>query len=50
MSQAQDLAAVLSHALVSAAGVTIRNSYGDSLTLAGVTADTIATSSSVRFL
>ena len=37
MSQAQDLAAVLSQASSSAAGTTITDSTGDSLTLAGVT-------------
>ena len=37
MSQAQDLAAVLSYASSSAAGTTITDSTGDSLTLAGVT-------------
>jgi hypothetical protein len=37
MSQAQDLTAVLSHASSSAAGTTIADSTGDSLTLAGVT-------------
>jgi hypothetical protein len=37
MSQAQDLAAVLSHASSGTAGTTITDSAGDSLTLAGVT-------------
>ena len=37
MSQAQDLAAVLSYASSSTAGTTITDSAGDSLTLAGVT-------------
>jgi hypothetical protein len=42
MSQAQDLAAVLAHASSSAAGLTISDSDGDSLTLAGVTAAMVA--------
>jgi hypothetical protein len=42
MSQAQDLAAVLAHASGSASGLTISDSDGDSLTLAGVTAAMVA--------
>ena len=42
MSQAQDLAAVLAHASSGASGLTISDSHGDSLTLAGVTAAMIA--------
>jgi hypothetical protein len=42
MSQAQDLAAVLSHASSGAAGTTITDSAGDSLTLAGVTSTMIS--------
>jgi hypothetical protein len=42
MSQAQDLAAVLSYASSSTAGTTITDSTGDSLTLAGVTPATIS--------
>ena len=44
MTQAQDLAAVLSHSSSSSAGTTIHDSFGDSLTLAGMTAATIAAS------
>jgi len=50
MTQAQDLAAVLSHASMSAAGLIIRDSNSDSLTLAGVRVDLLATSSSIRFV
>jgi len=42
MSQAQDLAAVLAHSSSGPAGLTIRDSNGDSLTLLGVSAATIA--------
>ena len=42
MSQAQDLAAVLANATSSATGLTITDSEGDSLTLAGVTAAMVA--------
>jgi hypothetical protein len=42
MSQAQDLAAVLAKATSSATGLTITDSEGDSLTLAGVTAAMVA--------
>ena len=42
MSQAQDLAAVLSHASSGTAGTTIPDSTGDSLTLAGVTSAMIS--------
>jgi hypothetical protein len=42
MSQAQDLAAVLANASSSATGLTITDSEGDSLTLAGVTAAMVA--------
>lgn len=42
MTQAQDLAAVLSQATQNASGLTISDSHGDSLTLAGVTPSMIA--------
>jgi hypothetical protein len=42
MTQAQDLAAVLAHATESSSGLTISDSEGDSLTLAGLSASTIA--------
>ena len=42
MTQAQDLAAVLVHTTSGTSGITIADSHGDSLTLAGVTASTIA--------
>ena len=42
MTQAQDLAAVLSHATNGASGLTITDTDGDSLTLTGVTAAMIA--------
>ena len=42
MTQAQDLAAVLAHAKNGVSGLTISDSQGDSLTLAGVSAATIA--------
>ena len=46
MSQAQDLAAVLTNATSGAFGITINDSLGDSLTLAGITAATITTDAS----
>jgi hypothetical protein len=42
MTQAQDLAAVLAHANSGPSGLTISDSQGDSLTLAGVSAATVA--------
>ena len=42
MTQAQDLAAVLAHASNGPSGLTISDSHGDSLTLAGMSAATIA--------
>jgi serralysin len=42
MTQAQDLAAILAHAQSGSAGVTIVDSHNDSLTLAGLTASTLA--------
>ena len=42
MTQAQDLAAVLAKSTASATGLRIADSHGDSLTLAGLTAATIA--------
>jgi hypothetical protein len=42
MTQAQDLAAVLAHASSIASGLTISDSYGNSLTLSGVSSATIA--------
>jgi hypothetical protein len=42
MTQAQDLAAVLAHATESSSGLTISDSEGDSLTLAALSASTIA--------
>ena len=51
MSQSQDLAAVLSHATSSAGGVTIADTKGDSLALAGVSAATFtAHLSAVKFV
>jgi Peptidase M10 serralysin C terminal len=47
MTQAQDLAAVLAHASSGASGLTIADSHGDSLTLAGLTAATITANPSV---
>ncbi len=46
MSQAQDLAAVLSHAVANSGGTTITNSFGDSLTLTGLTPATITANAS----
>ena len=37
MTQAEDLAAVLSHATRTSSGLTISDTHGDSLTLAGLT-------------
>ncbi len=51
MTQAQDLAAVLSHVSLGSNGVTIGDKWGDSLTLAGVSAATlIANPSAVKFV
>ena len=47
MTQAQDLAAVLAHRASGPTGITIHNSSGDTLTLAGVATKTLATS--IRF-
>ena len=49
MTQAQDLAAVLGNATSSAGGLTIHDLFGSTLTLAGVTSNTLASSSSIRF-
>jgi serralysin len=51
MSQAQDLAALLSHARASASGLTIADSHGDQLTLLGVTAANLsANAGAVKFV
>ena len=50
MSQAQDLAAVLAKANSATSGITIRDSYGDALTLTGMTANSLAASSAIRFV
>ena len=51
MTQAQDLAAVLSQSSAGPAGLTIADSAGDSLTLAGVTASALAsTAAAVKFV
>ena len=42
MTQAEDLAAVMSHATRSAFGLTIHDTHGDSLTLLGVTPSLVA--------
>jgi len=42
MTQAQDLAAVMAHASRSGSGLTIFDTHGDSLTLAGVTPTMVA--------
>jgi hypothetical protein len=42
MTQAQDLAAVLSHVSRSSSSATIADSHGDRLTLVGVTEATLA--------
>jgi hypothetical protein len=42
MTQAEDLVTVMSHATRSASGLTIADSYGDSLTLTGVTPTMVA--------
>ena len=47
MTQAQDLAAVLAKSTENGTGLRIANSHGDSLTLAGLTAATIAADPSV---
>ena len=50
MSQAQDLAALLAHAASGSSGLTISDSHGDSLTLAGVSAATVAANpTAIRF-
>jgi hypothetical protein len=50
MTQAQDLAAVLAHAVGGSSGLTIADTTGDSLTLTGVSAATIAANpAAVRF-
>jgi hypothetical protein len=49
MTQAQDLAAVLGNATNGAGGLAIRDSLGDTLTLSGVTATTLASSSAIHF-
>jgi hypothetical protein len=50
MTQAQDLAAVLAKSTENATGLRIADSHGDSLTLAGLTAATIAANpSSITF-
>ena len=46
MTQAQDLAAVLSHSISSGGATTIDDSFGDSLVLTGLTATTIAANAS----
>jgi hypothetical protein len=46
MTQAQDLAAVLAHAVSSASGTTISDSHGDVLTLAGLTPAVISANAS----
>jgi len=50
MTQTQDLAAVISHAANLQSGFTITDSYGDKLALVGATANTLAGSSSIRFV
>ncbi|MGO9423386.1 hypothetical protein [Roseiarcus sp.] len=51
MTQAQDLAAVLSHVSTATSSATITDSNGDSLTLAGVTASTLAANpTAVKFV
>ncbi|HEY1780035.1 MAG TPA: M10 family metallopeptidase C-terminal domain-containing protein [Roseiarcus sp.] len=50
MSQAQDLTALLTHAASGSSGLTITDSHGDSLTLAGVSAATLAANpTAIRF-
>ena len=50
MSQTQDLTALLAHASSGSSGLTISDSYGDSLTLAGVSAATVAANpAAIRF-
>jgi hypothetical protein len=50
MSQAQDLSALLAHAASGSSGLTISDSHGDSLTLAGVSAATVAANpAAIRF-
>ena len=46
MTQAQDLDAVLSHASSSGSGITFSDSFGDKLTLSGLTASTITANAS----
>jgi hypothetical protein len=47
MTQAQDLTALMYHAIPGASGMTISDSYGDSLTLTGVTARTVGANPSM---
>jgi hypothetical protein len=47
MTQAEDLAAVMSQSTKSASGLTIYDSHGDSLTLTGVTPSMVAANSSM---
>jgi hypothetical protein len=50
MSQTQDLTALLAHASSGSSGLTLADSYGDSLTLAGVSAATVAANpAAIRF-
>jgi hypothetical protein len=50
MSQTQDLTALLAHAQSGSSGLTVADSYGDSLTLAGVSAATVAANpAAIRF-
>ncbi len=45
MTPAQDLAAIISHGASGTSGFTIKDSYGDTLTLAGLTSTTLAANS-----
>jgi len=47
MTQAEDLAAVMAHATTGASGLTITDTQGDSLTLAGVTRSMVAVNSAM---
>jgi hypothetical protein len=49
MTQAEDLAAVIGNATSGSAGLAIHDSLGDTMTLAGVTATALASSSSMHF-
>ena len=49
MTQAEDLAAVLAHSTRSLSGLTISDSQGDTLTLTGVTASTVAAPAMFEF-